>query len=983
MGVGLKQNELTKNATKSSSDRPFYLLVAVDILTMAISVFLVFSIFQVYQKSHQRSMMWHEILSALDKLELQNLAVNRPGNNVFEEKNVEEQRRQHKDVQLHLEISQEEFALLLTKYHHHLPNSIKEVYQQYLVELSQAIKNTEQIFLNYENGKVDIAASFMAKMDQDFARSVYELKKISRQILDAQSTNFVSDYQFLEKSMQYQFLFVALALICLAVILILGKLVKRKMLILETKALEKSAELEAYEEALQSHAIISKTDALGTITYVNSKFEAISGYGSSELIGQNHRILSSGEHSKEFFKGLWNAIKKGHSWRKKICNRTKNGELYWVDSTIAPIYNSSGEIKEFLSIRYDITLEKEQEKNHILQKLYYENILSSMKDGYFVVDVEHRIKSYNPALIYLLNVDKFQKVEFIDDVFSILSNALEINKKMAAIFETEFADWRETFSIQLEDGTARYLELDAIYIKESKEIIFSVHNISDKIEKQLAVEKNHSEMILMTQTMHFILQGANLGSWDWDLVTNNVSYDDRWCAMQGLRVDEVKQDFSTWEELVHPEDRENALIEVRRHLDGKTEFYENYHRLRHIDGHWVWIFARAKISQRDALGNPTRLTGTHLDVTHIKMLEQNLLEAQSVAKIGSWSFDCKTKKVDWSLEMFKLFGELPSNGAPSFEEQVLLIHEEDRSLWANTFKHGQQNGKSFAIKFRLKTKDNSIIWLEARGRGDLLKSEIGRLWGTCQDITEQVLLEEERNLEKSKTLHISKLSSLGEMSAGIAHEINNPLTIISGTTLLLKKFASDPIKFQEKLDTINRAVQRITKIVTGLRKFSRSSEKQDLRPNVLSAIIQESLDLVEAKMKRHDVKLIGQIESQSSISCDEVEIEQIMVNLLNNAVDAIKDRPVEERWIKIELSDYQDLIKLRILDSGPGIPPLVADKLFQPFFTTKKVGEGTGLGLSIVKGIVDSHHGTIEVDAKCKNTCFELTFPIVRNAYAA
>ena len=113
-------------------------------------------------------------------------------------------------------------------------------------------------------------------------------------------------------------------------------------------------------------------------------------------------------------------------------------------------------------------------------------------------------------------------------------------------------------------------------------------------------------------------------------------------------------------------------------------------------------------------------------------------------------------------------------------------------------------------------------------------------------------------------------------------------------------------------------------------------------------------------------------KGNAQILCDEVEIEQVLVNLVNNAIDAVKDQP--KKWVKVSLSDDAESVVLRVTDSGPGIPDSVRDKLFEPFFTTKSVGEGTGLGLSITKGILDEHKATIAVVTDSPNTCFEIKF---------
>ena len=242
-----------------------------------------------------------------------------------------------------------------------------------------------------------------------------------------------------------------------------------------------------------------------------------------------------------------------------------------------------------------------------------------------------------------------------------------------------------------------------------------------------------------------------------------------------------------------------------------------------------------------------------------------------------------------------------------------------------------------------------------------------------EDQTGTQELEAALQLERMKSIRNSKLASLGEMSAGIAHEINNPLAIIKSSVGLLSKFVNNPEKMASKINMIQKSVERISKIVSGLRKFSRSGEALDLTLHSLHEISKEVLILTDLKSRRHSTPVTVECESQAIVRCDEVEIEQVLVNLINNAVDAVKDRSV--KWVKISILEEGHSVILRVMDSGPGIPESVRNKLFEPFFTTKKIGEGTGLGLSITKGILDEHNATISILADCPNTCFEIRFP--------
>jgi signal transduction histidine kinase len=226
---------------------------------------------------------------------------------------------------------------------------------------------------------------------------------------------------------------------------------------------------------------------------------------------------------------------------------------------------------------------------------------------------------------------------------------------------------------------------------------------------------------------------------------------------------------------------------------------------------------------------------------------------------------------------------------------------------------------------------------------------------------------------EAQLVHTSRLASLGEMSAGVAHEINNPLTIIAGSLRLLNLVKNDNEKFEKKIIAMEKACGRITKIVMGLKKFSHQNERGNYKTHILSKIISESIELSQNKAKQFRTEIIFESKNESLIDCDEMEIEQILVNLIHNAIDAIKE--LDERWVKIEIIETETEVALRVHDSGKGIPLSVQAKMFDPFFTTKGVGSGTGLGLSISKGIIEQHKGSIEVINNLPNTCFEVKFP--------
>jgi PAS domain S-box-containing protein len=247
------------------------------------------------------------------------------------------------------------------------------------------------------------------------------------------------------------------------------------------------------------------------------------------------------------------------------------------------------------------------------------------------------------------------------------------------------------------------------------------------------------------------------------------------------------------------------------------------------------------------------------------------------------------------------------------------------------------------------------------------------LLGITEDITESIRLQHQLTEASTKALQKSKLASLGAMSAGVAHEINNPLAIISGTVELLLRDGDASGSLGLKLETIRKSCVRIAKIVRGLRKFSRIDSIPDLKPYVLIEIAQEALVLTQAKAAEHGTTVTLEGTPSALINCDDLEIEQVLINLINNAIDAVDGLP--DRWVRVSVLEDKNSVILRVTDAGTGVPEDHRSRLFDPFFTTKHIGKGTGLGLSIVKGILDEHKASISLLRDSAHTCFEIAFP--------
>lgn len=302
------------------------------------------------------------------------------------------------------------------------------------------------------------------------------------------------------------------------------------------------------------------------------------------------------------------------------------------------------------------------------------------------------------------------------------------------------------------------------------------------------------------------------------------------------------------------------------------------------------------------------------------------------------------------------------------------IHPEDREIFSETWAQ-LLRGVQVQLEFRLLIKGQISRHVAWRGRALFNEQEqIEGFMGTALDITRQ-------QENQAALVTSSRLSSLGEMASGVAHEINNPLAIIQGRAHLIERVllldsSVDKDRILKSTQQIVATVQRIAKIVRGLRSLSRDTSEEPFEETPLDEAIGDALEMCREKFKNNGVRL--EIEMSS---CERIkfwgrseQISQVMLNLLGNAFDAAQSNP--DPWVRIDFAKTEHEISIFIQDSGPGVPTDIQSKIFDPFFTSKEVGKGTGLGLSISSSILKRHGGRLVLDKAQVATTFVVSLPI-------
>lgn len=354
-----------------------------------------------------------------------------------------------------------------------------------------------------------------------------------------------------------------------------------------------------------------------------------------------------------------------------------------------------------------------------------------------------------------------------------------------------------------------------------------------------------------------------------------------------------------------------------------------------------------------------------------------LNETSAIAKVGGWELDVATEELTWTDETFNILEVEKKDGQkPVLPEGLNLFTDECQPIVEDAVNRAVLHGEPYSLEVQARTAKGKVLWVYTNGSANYRNGKIVSVSGTIQDINDRKIAELNYASERQKSIQSSKLASLGELAASMAHEINNPLMAISGNVELLHLGGQLDDATRRKLDSIAKSAERIAHIVKSLKKFSRTDETSQREVRDLHSVTQEAINLAMPRLKNQLVDMRYQKGDPVLVECNEIEIEQVLLNLINNSIDAIES--LEDRWIDIEISTEGNSAIVTITDAGSGISEDSQFRLFDPFFTTKKTGKGTGLGLSIVRGILEEHGASISFRHQSLNTQFRLVFPTIQ-----
>jgi len=640
--------------------------------------------------------------------------------------------------------------------------------------------------------------------------------------------------------------------------------------------------------------------------------------------------------------------------------------------------------------------QRSQSRNSVIKAVYTQAV-----DAIFTIDAEGTIEFFNPAAERLFG---YSADELIGMNGALLFEEGQENLDLIIRSAAESSNEGNVVSCET-TGRHRNGSLLTVDVSISR-IQFGGQQMQILILRDVSDRKKMAEAIRASEERFTLaVKGSNDGIWDWDIQTGEVYYCPRFKALLGYKTDEMAHTFASFENSLHPDDHDRVIEAVRLHLKEDAPYDVEY-RLRTKTGNYRWYRARGQVV-RDSAGKPLRMAGSISDISLQKKALEALRESEvRFRQIFEQSEDaiiffkpgtCFIIDVNATAE--KLFGHKKAELLNFGLEHIAC--PPDSSLLTNAICNISPARGIFLEKIGCICRDGRRIIVSVRGKVMTLQN-VHITYTTFRDVTERLNMEQQAREIQSKLIQTNKMTSLGLLVSGVAHEINNPNNYIMANTQLLESSWSDALKILREyyrengdfliggvsfLEIENRSPQlfagirdgsnRINSIVSNLKNFARNDLSLEKSTLDINQVATSAIAILHFELRKFTARFHVELaENLPRVKGSGQQLGQVIINLLMNACQALPDKE-HGIWLTTGFNADANQVILSVRDEGYGMSPEKSKMVMEPFFTTKLDSGGTGLGLSICQSIANDNSWSIHFTSQeNKGTTFTISIPV-------
>jgi PAS domain S-box-containing protein len=536
----------------------------------------------------------------------------------------------------------------------------------------------------------------------------------------------------------------------------------------------------------------------------------------------------------------------------------------------------------------------------------------------------------------------------------------------------------------MQDGSVKYIRVVAHAVKDESGEVEFVGAVMDTTEGKRAENKlrRSEESLLEAQKL------SHMGSWRHDVASGAIEVSPEIYRMHDIKPDEDPSNAEFFFGKFHPEDRKRVVDLFEKSETEKTELEVDY-RIVLADGTIKYLHTIGRPVLNES-GDLVEFVGTAMDLTAARQAEEALrrsenylAEAQRLSHTGSWALVPGMREIRYmSEECYRLMGFDSHDGPLRFEVVLQRLHPDDQARIREVVETADREKSNFELDYRVVHPGGEIRDIHAVGHPVLSPSgDLVELVGTVIDITERKRAEEERERlreAQADLARVNRVTTMGELTASLAHEVNQPIgAAVTNASTCLRWLAGDTPNLEEARAAAMRVVtngRRAAEIIGRVRQlFKKGGTERELLE--VNEVVREMIVILQGEAARQNiVATMDLAEDLPQVLGDRVQLQQVMMNLIMNSIDAMKSVDgTRELAINSRLVENEEIL-VSVSDTGVGLPPQQADQIFNAFFTTKL--HGTGMGLRISGTIVESHGGRLWAENNApRGATFHFTLP--------